>query len=230
VGNSSAFTARRSEAGESDPFRISVGARFHSVCARIQIVAVTRDKQHTLDIRVVAAKTASMLTSDMRAVIDAAHLCFAATVTPEGRPNVSPKGTIRVWDDARLFFLDIASPGTRANLTHSPWMEINVVDQLSRRGYRFYGRAELHAKDSNVYVEAMHRLGGALPPTSSVEAVVLLTIERVSPLLSPAYWWGEDETSLRRAWRARREALDRAFEEHIARIGATRAIEGGKAT
>jgi predicted pyridoxine 5'-phosphate oxidase superfamily flavin-nucleotide-binding protein len=30
-----------------------------------------------------------MLTPDMRAVIEAAHLCFAATVTPDGRPNVS---------------------------------------------------------------------------------------------------------------------------------------------
>jgi len=44
-----------------------------------------------------------MLTPDMRAVIKAAHLCFVATVTPEGRPNLSPKGTIRVWDDAHLF-------------------------------------------------------------------------------------------------------------------------------
>ena len=80
-----------------------------------------------------------MLTPDMRAVIEAAHLCFAATVTPEGRPNLSPKGTIRVWDDAHLFFLDIASPGTRANLAHAPWLELNVVEQLSRRGYRFAG-------------------------------------------------------------------------------------------
>jgi hypothetical protein len=167
-----------------------------------------------------------MLTSDMRAVIEAAHLCFAATVTPDGRPNLSPKGTIRVWDDARLFFLDIASPGTRANLASSPWMEINVVDQLSRRGYRFYGRAELHAKETSVYAETMRRLGSELPPASSVEAVVLLTIDRVAPLLSPAYWWGQDEASLRQAWRARREALDREFEAHIARIGATRAIQG----
>ena len=62
------------------------------------------------------AGTASMtlgrmmvLTPDMRAVIEAAHLCFAATVTPEGRPNLSPKGTIRVWDDTHLYFLDNAS-------------------------------------------------------------------------------------------------------------------------
>jgi hypothetical protein len=38
------------------------------------------------------------ITQDMQAVIRSAHLCFASTVSPEGRPNVSPKGTIRVWD------------------------------------------------------------------------------------------------------------------------------------
>jgi len=60
-----------------------------------------------------------LLTSDMRAVIETCQLCFAATVSPDGRPNLSPKGTIRVWDDEHLFFLDIASPQTRANLEHS---------------------------------------------------------------------------------------------------------------
>jgi hypothetical protein len=63
-----------------------------------------------------------MLTADMRAVIQAAHLCFAATVSPEGMPHVSPKGTIGIWDDQHLFFLDLASPGTRANLQARPWM------------------------------------------------------------------------------------------------------------
>jgi len=91
-----------------------------------------------------------MIDADMQAVIESARLCFVATVTPEGRPNLSPKGTIRVWDDAHLFFLDIASPGTRANLERNPWMEINVVDQISRRGYRFFGRAEVHLEESEV--------------------------------------------------------------------------------
>src|SRR6476659_3934979 len=104
-----------------------------------------------------ARRGGAVLTPDMRAVIQSAHLCFAATVTPDGRPNVSPKGTIRVWDDTHLFFLDIASPGTRTNLAHAPWLELNVVDQLSRRGYRFSGQAELHLEGSAVYGDAMRR-------------------------------------------------------------------------
>jgi hypothetical protein len=164
----------------------------------------------------------SVLTDDMRAVIEAVHLCFAATVTPEGRPNLSPKGTIGVWDDTRLFFLDIASPGTRANLAHSPWMELNVVEQLSRRGYRFSGMAELHVEGSAVYVEAMRRVFGESRPTYPVTAVVLLALERAAPLLSPAYWRVADETAMREIWRARREALDRDFETHLARVGPVR--------
>src|SRR5919201_6202416 len=168
-----------------------------------------------------------MLTSDMRAVIEAAHLCFAATVTPEGRPNLSPKGTIRVWDDAHLFFLDIASPGTRANLTHAPWVELNVVDQLSRRGYRFAGPAELHFAGSAVYDEAVRRVYGEAGPSAPVTAVVLIAVQRAAPLLSPAYWHVADEITLRAIWRQRREALDREFEAHLARVGPVRIEPAG---
>ena len=102
----------------------------------------------------------AILTADMRAVVQSAHLCFAATVTAENRPNLSPKGTIRVWDDGHLFFLDIASPGTRANLRANPFIEINVVDQLSRRGYRFFGTAAIH-ESGDVYERAQRLVSTA---------------------------------------------------------------------
>jgi len=167
-----------------------------------------------------------MLNADMRAVIQAAHLCFAATVTPDGRPNLSPKGTIRVWDDAHLFFLDIASPGTRANLTHSPWLELNVVEQLSRRGYRFAGRATLHLPGTPAYVEGVRRIYDDSLPADQPAAVVILEVERAAPVLSPAYWRNTDEMEIRKLWRERRAALDREFEEHLARVGPTRVQPG----
>lgn len=159
-----------------------------------------------------------MLTPDMRAVIRAAHLCFAATVTPDGRPNLSPKGTIGVWDDAHLFFLDIASPGTRTNLARNPWIELNVVEQLSRRGYRFAGRATVHPPGTAEYDEGVRRIYGATPPASRPNAVVVVGVERAAPLLSPAYWRGTDETQIRTLWRERRAALDREFEAYLAGV------------
>jgi len=156
------------------------------------------------------------LTDDMRAVIQSAHLCFAATVTQGGMPNLSPKGTIRVWDEHHLFFLDIASPATRENLRHNPYMEINVVEHLSRRGYRFFGRAELHHSDP-VYEEARRKVFEEEKTEYPVKHVVLLQVERADALISPGYLHIHSEAEMRRAWRERRAALDKEFDHHASK-------------
>jgi predicted pyridoxine 5'-phosphate oxidase superfamily flavin-nucleotide-binding protein len=166
-------------------------------------------------------QTLATIDVDMRAVIAAQRLCFAATVTPNGRPNLSPKGTIRVWDDHHLFFCDIASPETRNNLRTNPWIELNVVDPVSRRGYRFLGRASLHAGDQ-VYDTATEAIFRDEQTTYPVSAVVLVAVERALPLLSPGYWHVDDEHDMRRMWRQRRAPLDREFEAHIVKRGAQR--------
>jgi uncharacterized protein len=166
-----------------------------------------------------------LLDDDMRAVIEGQRLCFAATVTPEGLPNLSPKGTIRVWDQTHLFFLDLASPGTTRNLLSNPWIEINVVDPLSRRGYRFLGTATVHA-DDDVYHQALQRVFEGKPATYPVNAVVLIGVTRAMPVESPAYDRVEDESDLRAEWRLRREALENEFERHIEQHGPWRRTPG----
>jgi len=158
------------------------------------------------------------LTADMRAIVRSAHLCFAATVTSNGRPNVSPKGTVRVWDDHALFFLDIASPGTRANLASNPWMELNLVDQLSRRGYRFSGRATIHTA-GKVFEDAVAMIVAEEKTTYPVAAVVLLEVEKAAPLISPGYWHVADENAMRSQWRERRKILDDEFEAYLVATG-----------
>ena len=154
------------------------------------------------------------ITEDMRAVVEAAHLCFAATVGPDSRPNLSPKGTVRVLDDTHVYFLDIASPGTRANLHANPWMELNVVDQLSRRGYRFLGQAQV-LREGPVYEAATERVFEEEGHEYPVHAVVLLSVERAGALVSPGYTHVDSETAMRDLWRVRRAELDRDFEEYL---------------
>ncbi len=165
-----------------------------------------------------------MLNDDMRAVIEAQRLCFAATVTPEGKPNLSPKGTVRAWDDSRIFFCDIASPGTRRNLESNPWMELNVVDTVSRRGYRFVGRAEYHASGP-VFEEASRRIFEDEGAEYQIHGVVLLQVERAAPVVSPGYEHFEDELAIRREWKKRRAQLDLEFERHIAARGPWKGFE-----
>jgi hypothetical protein len=86
---------------------------------------------------------AAKLTADMKRVVTEQRLAFVATVCADGTPNLSPKGTIAVWDDEHLVFADIRSPGTITNLKKNPAVEINVVDPFVRKGYRFKGKGEV---------------------------------------------------------------------------------------
>ncbi len=159
-----------------------------------------------------------MITDDMRAVIAAQKLCYAATVTPDGRPNLSPKGTVRVWDDEHLFFCDIASPQTRANLQKNPWIELNIVDTTSRRGYRFLGTATIHSGDE-VYKKATSRVFAEEGTEYPVTSVILIRVEKAAPLVSPGYWHVADEWGMRDSWKTKRELLEGEFENHIRRRG-----------
>ena len=64
-------------------------------------------------------ETMGILTDDMRRVLDEQQLGFIATVTPDGKPNLSPKGTTTAWDDDHLVFADICSPNTIRNLAEN---------------------------------------------------------------------------------------------------------------
>ena len=146
-----------------------------------------------------------ILTDDMKRVVKEQKLGFIATVCPDGTPNLSPKGTTEVWDDDHLIFADIRSPGTVANLRQNRAIEINVVDHLVRKGYRFKGTAEVFT-EGPVFekVLALRRERGAKNP---IRAVALMTVERALPLISPGYDLGLSEDEMRAIYRRFYEAL-----------------------
>lgn len=142
-----------------------------------------------------------MLTADMQRVVTEQQLGFVATVTPEGRPNLSPKGTTAVWDDRHLWFADIASPGTVANLASNRWVEINVVDPIIRTGYRFRGQATVH-REGPTYEEGLARMaaGGSTTGRDRVRSIVLVEIEDAEAVISPAYDSGANPSDVATRW------------------------------
>jgi len=143
-----------------------------------------------------------MLTADMKAIVDSSKLGFVATVCADGSPNLSPKGSIRVYDEDHLVFADIASPATVENLRGDPRIEINCVDFLRRRGYRFKGTAQvIEPGDNRVYREIAGWLRETHGPDVPAHHAVLVRVEQARPVDSPAYTiLGADEEDLVRAW------------------------------
>jgi putative heme iron utilization protein len=66
-----------------------------------------------------------------------------ATASKNGKPNVSAKGSFRVFDDDHVLFGDISSPRTIANLRENPQVSVLVVHPKSMRGCRIWGRGEI---------------------------------------------------------------------------------------
>jgi uncharacterized protein len=146
------------------------------------------------------------LTADMKRVVVEQRLAFVATVCPDGTPNLSPKGTISVWDDDHLVFADIRSPGTISNLRKNPAVEINVVDPFARKGYRFKGTGQV-ILDGELFQQIMNFYRGRLVDTARsnsegrIRGFVLVKVESALPLISPAYDdTSVDEQSIRKHW------------------------------
>jgi len=139
------------------------------------------------------------ISESLKTFLDAQKLGFVATVSANNTPNLSPKGTIIVWDEKTLAFADIRSPNTMRNLRKNPYLEINIIDPLIRRGYRFSGKGSIIRKGDEFEAILNHyRTKGIKSP---INAVVLVKIEKISQIISPLYDLGVSESELKKKWK-----------------------------
>ncbi|HJM00924.1 MAG TPA: pyridoxamine 5'-phosphate oxidase family protein [Nitrosopumilus sp.] len=141
----------------------------------------------------------SVISSEIKSFLNSQKLGYVATVSPDGKPNISPKGTIISWNSDLLVFANIRSPDTMSNLKTNSSMEINVIDPLSRKGYLFIGTGKI-IKDSPLFDEILtfYRNSGIQSPINSV---VLVTVSSVSEVTSPLYDLGKSESEIKLRWK-----------------------------
>lgn len=87
------------------------------------------------------------------------------------------------------------------NLRHNPAVEINVVDCVARKGFRFKGTATLIA-EGPIFEEALALYGqqGLSDAPRRIQTIVLVRVERALPLISSAYDRDVTEAELRAHW------------------------------
>jgi hypothetical protein len=87
-----------------------------------------------------------------------------------------------------LFFADIRSPQTVANIRRGSPVEVNVVDPFVRKGYRFKGPAVVHERGTSLCAEGLARLreaGSTL--VGRVNRIVVIEVREARAVVSPAY-------------------------------------------
>ena len=136
---------------------------------------------------------------EIKHFLERQKLGFVATVSPDNTPNVSPKGTILAWGDEHLIFADIKSPQTISNLENNPSVEINVIDPILRKGYRFKGQGKI-LKDNEEFSKIL-KFYAEKGTKSKINAVVMVKVDILSEVTSPLYDLGFSEEEIKEKWK-----------------------------
>ena len=136
---------------------------------------------------------------ELKKLVNFQKLGYVATVSSDGTPNLSPKGTIAILDDSRLVFANIRSPKTIENLANNPSIEINVIDPFSRMGYRFKGLAKIlsDGKDFENILDYFKQKG----IKSTISHIVVIDVTSFSEITSPSYDLGLKKDDLIKKWK-----------------------------
>lgn len=121
------------------------------------------------------------LTEEMKALV-ANQQAFIATASPEGIPNIGPKGSTRVLDDEHIVFFEMVGRRTYENLKINPNIAIAVLDREKMQGYRFVGKAEL-ITEGELYEQAKQRAEAMKLPTP--QAAVKVKVDEIYNLGAP---------------------------------------------
>jgi len=141
------------------------------------------------------------LTQETQDFVNKQRMGFVATIGPANKPNLSPKGTTVALDDNHLAFTGIRSDQTISNLKINPNLEINVVDSIRRKGYRFQGTAKI-LSDGEEFEKILSHYR-TLGVKSQVKAIVLVAIDMVKEIKSPLYDLGLTEQEIVSEWKKR---------------------------
>lgn len=138
----------------------------------------------TRSIRTLFAKC---MEPEIRKFIEQSVLCWLATSTPTGEPNVSPKEVFTSYGENHIIIANIASPNTVKNIELNKSVCISFIDVFVQKGYQIKGKAEIVRNDSVEYYKMEELLlkitGGKFP----FKSITQIEIEQAKPIIAPKY-------------------------------------------
>ena len=100
------------------------------------------------------------LTEEMRELFETAladgFSCLVGTASKDGQPQISPKGSVMVYDDETLAYWERSKRSGLDNIKDNPKVVVYYNHPVKRVRWRFYGDASIHESGS-IREEVMRR-------------------------------------------------------------------------
>ena len=128
-----------------------------------------------------------ILTRKIKDAIDKSVLCWLATVSSEGIPNVSPKEVFQYYGNDKIIIANIASPQSKKNIKYNENVCVSFIDILIQKGFQLKGKARVIDKMSTEFEEMKTILlkitNGDFPFSTIFEVTAIF----VKPIIAPKY-------------------------------------------
>lgn len=134
------------------------------------------------------------LNETLRAETEGAVLCWLATVSADGVPNVSPKEMFLLHESDTLAIADIASPVSVRNVRANPDVCVSYVDIFRQRGFKLIGKARIISPEEDDFDTYGNSLVRKACGAFKIRNIILVTIERVSRIQAPSYTFYPDRS------------------------------------
>ncbi len=128
-----------------------------------------------------------MLTEDVKKYAEKSVLCWLATVSDDGTPNVSPKEIFAVEDDTHILIANIASPESVRNIRSNPQVCVSFIDVLVQKGYKVKGAATLIHKKEKAYAQRVSPLKALTGEAFPIHMIIAIEVKEVQPIVAPRY-------------------------------------------
>lgn len=128
-----------------------------------------------------------MLTTEIKDYINKSILCWLATASEDGIPNVSPKEIFNYHGNDCLLIANIASPQSITNIKENANVCVSFIDVLVQKGWQLKGKATIvfpEQPDFNLLMETLLPLTEGKFP---IRHIISIKIEKAKPIVAPRY-------------------------------------------
>ena len=136
-----------------------------------------------------------MLSPEVHTAIERSVLCWLATVSDAGQPNVSPKEIFAPFDAEHMVIANIASPTSVRNLLSNPSVCVSFVDIFVQKGFKIVGTAQNIPRQAPEYAHWVRPLQAKAGPRFTIHSVMVVKVQSVEPILAPSYRLYPEETN-----------------------------------
>ena len=124
---------------------------------------------------------------EIRHFIDRSVLCWLATASEDGIPNVSPKEVFDFFGEDEIIIANIASPKSLQNINQNENVCVSFIDILVQKGLQIKGKAQSIKKDDPEFAERDKVLLKITRGKFPFATIFKIRIEKVKPILAPSY-------------------------------------------